>query len=98
MDIELNPKLGIKSKTLTTVYTDNTDATLRVVKQVICELPSICTIAPSDFRITVTVNNPVPASFDGSSAGATVNLGLGVFSVTETSPAPPAGLLVHRAP
>ena len=60
-------------------------------------MPSICTIAPSDFRITVTANNQVPASFDGSSAGATVNLGLGVFSVTETSPAPPAGLLVHTS-
>ncbi len=53
------------------------------------------TIAPSDFRITVTGNNPVPASFDGSAAGTTVNLGLGAFSVTETRPAPPAGLLVH---
>ena len=72
-------------------------ATLRVVKQVICELPSICTIAPSDFRITVTGNNPVPASFDGSSAGTTVNLGLGAFSVTETRPAPPAGLLLHTS-
>jgi RTX calcium-binding nonapeptide repeat (4 copies) len=117
MDIELNPKLRIKSKTLTTailiilmlsgtamtsalqpgsVYGQG-QATLRVVKQVICELPSICEIAPSDFRITVTGNNPNPASFDGSAAGTTVNLGLGTFSVTETRPAPPAGLLVHTS-
>jgi hypothetical protein len=61
MDIESNPKLRIKSKTLTTailiilmlsgtamtaalqtgpVYGQG-QATLRVVKQVICELPSI---------------------------------------------------------
>jgi hypothetical protein len=72
-------------------------ATLRVVKQVICELPSICPITPENFRITVTSSNPTirpnPASFDGSSEGTTVSLGLGTFSVTETAPNPPAGLL-----
>jgi hypothetical protein len=72
-------------------------ATLRVVKQVICEQPSFCPITPSNFRITVTSSNPTippnPASFNGSSQGTTVSLGLGTFSVTETAPNPPAGLL-----
>jgi Ca2+-binding RTX toxin-like protein len=118
MDIESNPKIRNKSKTLITsiliilmlsgtamtaalqtgsVYGQG-QATLRVIKEVICELPSICNITPSNFRITVTGNSPSPASFDGSAApGTSVSLGLGPFSVTETGPAPPAGLLVHTS-
>jgi hypothetical protein len=76
-------------------------ATLRVVKQVICELPSICPIQDLDHRITVTSSNPNvrpdPASFPGSSEGTTVRLGLGTFSVTETAPNPPAGLLFRSS-
>jgi hypothetical protein len=45
----------------------------------------------------VTGNSPNPASFDGSAAGTTVSLGLEQFSVTETRPAPPTGLLVHTS-
>jgi RTX calcium-binding nonapeptide repeat (4 copies)/Metallo-peptidase family M12B Reprolysin-like len=118
MDIESNPKIRNKSKTLTTailiilmlsgtamtaslqigsVYGQG-QATLRVIKEVICELPTVCLIQPSNFRITVTGNNPNPASFDGSAApGTTVSLGLGSFSVTETRPPPPAGLLEHTS-
>ena len=41
---------------------------------------------PSDFTITVHGNNPSPSSFPGSSAGTTVKLQMGMYSVTEAGP------------
>jgi hypothetical protein len=38
---------------------------------------------PKDFKITVTGNHPDPASFDGSSSGTLVTLGIGPYKVTE---------------
>jgi hypothetical protein len=40
----------------------------------------------SDFSITVTVNNPSPSSFPGSSSGTPVKLRSGTYKVTETGP------------
>jgi hypothetical protein len=74
-------------------------ATLRVVKNLICELPSPpCPIVPSNFRMQVTGNNPIPASFNGSSQGTVVTLGPGEYDVSESTPPPaPPGLTLVTA-
>ena len=41
---------------------------------------------PSDFTISVSGNNPSPATFSGSADGVTVQLRAGKYSVTETGP------------
>ena len=41
---------------------------------------------PSDFTISVSGNNPSPASFSGSADGITVTLEKGKYSITETGP------------
>ena len=41
---------------------------------------------PSDFTISVSGNNPSPASFSGSASGTTVQLTAGKYSVTEKGP------------
>ncbi len=41
---------------------------------------------PSDFTISVSGNNPSPASFSGSTDGITVQLRAGKFSVIEEGP------------
>jgi len=79
----------------------NEPGTLTVTKQVECEsregTPSdeeVCAYAensvnfpdPEDFTITVTSSNPNPSTFPGSSSGTPVNLGTGLFIITETIP------------
>jgi len=79
----------------------NEPGTLTVIKQVECEsregTPSdeeVCAYAensvnfpdPEDFTITLTSSNPNPSTFPGSSTGTPVNLGTGLFIITETIP------------
>jgi hypothetical protein len=62
--------------------------TLLVKKVVVCDLTTkdriirICP-KPEAFTITVTGNNPDPASFPGSGTGTLVTLGVGPYSVSE---------------
>jgi prealbumin domain-containing protein len=42
---------------------------------------------PSDFTITIHGNDPSPNSFPGNSSGTSVELYMGMYSVTETGPA-----------
>lgn len=56
--------------------------------------------SPSQFTIHVEGNDPSPSSFPGSTAGTTVILGEGEYSVTETIPTPPSGngIIGHLSP
>ncbi len=40
---------------------------------------------PSDFIITVHANDPSPLSFSGNSSGTKVKLGMGMYSISESS-------------
>src|SRR6476661_5257782 len=60
----------------------NITGTLQVTKEVINQGGG--TNKPSDFTISVSGNNPSPASFSGSASGTTVQLTAGKYSVTET--------------
>ena len=62
--------------------TPNT-ATLTVTK--VCEGPPHCPPV-NDFKITVTGNNPSPATFGGSETGTQVTLGPGQYKITEQTP------------
>jgi hypothetical protein len=70
-------------------------ALLTVIKEVRCGGPffpissNIC--FPSAYTIHVEGNDPSPSSFAGSSAGTTVILGEGEYSVTESKPILPMG-------
>ena len=63
----------------------STTATLIVKKVVVCnDDPLICgDVVPADFSITVTGNNPQPATFRGSDTPTEVTLGPGKYSVSE---------------
>ena len=38
-----------------------------------------------DFKVNIHANDPIPSSFDGNSSGTTVKLGMGMYSITESS-------------
>ena len=69
---------------ITATYLPST--TLRVIKEVTCPAGTSNCPQPSAFRIRVTGNPAIPNSFQGSSAGTDVRLGVGRFSVTEGKP------------
>jgi hypothetical protein len=59
-------------------------ATLNVCKIVINDDSG--TAVPSDFTMTVTGNNPIPASFPGDENCTTVTIDAGSYSVSESGP------------
>jgi hypothetical protein len=67
-----------------TITNDDIAPQLIVIKNVINDNGGTAT--PSQFTITVNGNNPSPASFPGLSAGTTVTLNAGSYTVTETGP------------
>ncbi|HJT83692.1 MAG TPA: beta-propeller fold lactonase family protein [Nitrososphaeraceae archaeon] len=76
-----------QTKTCTITFTYNSPiltGTLKIIKKVVNDEGG--SKKPSDFTITVNGKDPQPTSFPGSSAGVTVNLKKGSYSVTETSP------------
>src|SRR5262249_5405862 len=59
-------------------------ATLIVSKALVCGPITLCPPpTPSEFTMTVTGNNPSPASFPGNIDGTAVSLGPGDYTVSE---------------
>lgn len=82
---ELNNQLTIKN--ITQAQQQDEYSTLNVIKIVQCEEngnPVLCeNLAPEDFTITVTGNNPSPSQFQDSSQGTLVTLGVGDYFIDE---------------
>ena len=38
-----------------------------------------------DFKVNIHANDPIPSSFNGNSSGTIVKLGMGMYSITESS-------------
>ncbi|CAN5277680.1 hypothetical protein BH20ACT16_BH20ACT16_03830 [soil metagenome] len=64
-------------------FTNTRDTTLTVIKQV--DNGDGGTKSPSDWTMNVAASNPSSASFAGSSAGTTITIDPGAFSVGETA-------------
>jgi hypothetical protein len=69
-----------------------TTGTLLVKKINECFGIGFCPV-PSAFTITVTGNNPTPSTFQGSTESTLVTLEPGTFSLDESGPISPPGLI-----
>jgi len=82
---ELNNQLSITN--ITQAQQQDESSTLNVIKIVQCEEngnPVLCeNLAPEDFTMTVTGNNPSPSQFQGSQEGTLVTLGPGEYFIDE---------------